>query len=158
MTTSSGGGSVSVTVNAEGAYRKFATAEAKINEKVVMGLNKIGVLTVSKLKAKAPRDTSNMVNHIHALPATPGNLNVEIIGDASYTVYVDKGTAPHMPPSDVLDAWGVRHGFPPGSGFIIARAISKHGTKATNFIEDIIVEARVNAKMIMLESTKGLTL
>lgn len=156
MTSSSGG--VSITINAEGALRKYASAEAKITEKAAMGLNKLGILTVSKLKSKAPRDTSNMVNHIHATPATPGNLNVEIIGDASYTTYVDKGTAPHMPPSDALEAWGKRHGFPAGSGFIIARAISQHGTKAANFIEPVIEEARASAKMIMLEATKGLTL
>jgi len=151
-------GGVSYTVNAEGAMRKYASAEEKITGNIVMGLNKIGTLAASQLKATAPRDTSNMANHIHAIPATPANLTVEIVGDASYTQDVDKGTRPHMPPSDALEAWGKRHGFPAGSGFMIARAISQHGTKAANFIEPIIAEARVSAKMIMLEATKGLTL
>jgi hypothetical protein len=157
-----GSGGISYTILNDGASRKLTEAEAKITGKAVMGLNKIGVLTTSKLKAKAPRDTSNMVNHIHAIPATPGKLSVEIVADASYTVDVDKGTKPHFPPPAALIGWAKRHPYkdysPEASAFLIARAISKRGTKATNFIETILVEARADAKMTMLEAMKGVTL
>ena len=33
----------------------------------------------------------------------------------------------HFPPSDALERWASRHGFGPGGGFVVARAIGRRG-------------------------------
>lgn len=64
-----------------------------------------------------------------------------------YAVFVHEGTGPavghkaFMPPSDALEAWAIRHGFPPGSGFIVARAIGQHGAPPLKYLEKPVLEA-----------------
>ena len=43
-----------------------------------------------------------------------------------YGVFVEEDTRPHFPPIQALAGWGRRHGIVP---FLIARAISRRGTK-----------------------------
>ena len=105
-------GTISYTISDTEMKAKFAKAEIAVREKAVVGLNKLGVLTQSKLREKAPRDTSYMVNHIHAVSATTENLTVKIVGDAVYTSYVDQGTAAHFPPVSALIGWSRRHKWP----------------------------------------------
>ena len=159
MTASSGSGGISYSINAEGAMRKFIEAEAKIKTKVVSELNRIGQLGASKIKSAAPRDTSYMANHIHATLATEVLPVVTIIGDASYTTDVDKGTAPHFPPPEALEGWAKTPRFPTAAADSWSQGRShKGGTEAKNFIEPVVDEMKVDAKMAMLESVKGISL
>ena len=214
-------GTISYTISDAGMKEKLAKSETQIKEKAVVGLNKLGVLTQSKLREKAPRDTSNMVNQIHVVQATTETLTAKIVGGAIYTSYVDQGTSAHFPPVSALIGWSRRHkwagvvdtkasrkafaekqakykrsihsthkgkhtkseekhttAYPKGSAehapkknsafrnaeqgltvegqaFLIARAISKRGGKAQNFVEPVITEMREQAKSIMLEAIKG---
>lgn len=54
-----------------------------------------------------------------------------------YGVFVELGTRPHWPPPSALQPWAQRHGFPPGSAgaFLVARAISQHGTKPQPYMQ-----------------------
>ena len=210
-------GTISYTISDAGLTEKLAKAEMQIREKAVVGLNKLNVLTQSKLREKAPRDTSNMVNQIHTVPATTENLTAKIVGGAVYTSWVDQGTSAHFPPMSALIGWSRRHKWAgvvdtkasrksfaekqakykrsvhsthvgkhtksegkhesaethsapkrhsaahnaeqgltvEGQAFLIARAISKRGSKALNFVEPVITEMREQAKSIMLEAVKG---
>jgi hypothetical protein len=68
--------------------------------------------------------------------SSDGGLGAEVAAPNPVAAAVEFGTAPagqlkqHQPPSAPLEAWGARHGFPPGSGFIIARAIRLRGIRA----------------------------
>ncbi|TXH07873.1 MAG: hypothetical protein E6R04_11900 [Spirochaetes bacterium] len=72
-----------------------------------------------------------------------GTLKGELKNTAPYAVFVHEGTRPHFPPLDDIKPWADRHGIPP---FLVARAISKKGTKGKPFFKDAIEksEAEIN--------------
>lgn len=65
----------------------------------------------------------------------------EVVADANYAIYVHDGTRPHFPPPQKLERWARLHGFPPGGGFLVARAISEEGTEGRPFLTDALPEA-----------------
>jgi hypothetical protein len=50
-----------------------------------------------------------------------------------YAIFVEKDTRPHWPPIAAITPWANRHGIEP---FLVARAISKHGTKGIHMFEN----------------------
>jgi hypothetical protein len=52
-----------------------------------------------------------------------------VFNPVPYALSVETGTAPHFPPVDALEGWGRRKLGQEGLGFVLARAISKRGTK-----------------------------
>lgn len=80
-------------------------------------------------------DTKELLSNTKYRAADNGK-SAEVAAPNPVAAAVEFGTAPagalrqHMPPSDALEAWGVRHGFPPGSGYLIARKIALQGIKA----------------------------
>lgn len=56
-----------------------------------------------------------------------GNTVVGIVGsNLSYAPFAHEDTRPHWPPMGALSVWARRHGT---SAYIVARGISRHGTK-----------------------------
>jgi hypothetical protein len=149
-------GSSSTTIDTKQFELKMAAADVKIRTQVALGLNKIGTLAASQLRATMPRDTSYMATHVEVVHATPETLVEVITSDANYTLAQDQGAKPHMPPSDALEAWGTRHGFPKGSGFIIARAIAKRGLPARNFIKPVADAGKAQAIPILEAAVKDI--
>jgi hypothetical protein len=143
---------------------KFAAAPAKIRIKIMADLNKYGVVLASALRAKAPKDQGNLRAGIHSDPMlAAGDLAVITIrGSASYTMAVDKGTAPHFPPSAALVGWATRHPMagvsPQQSAFLIARAISKRGTRAQDFIDPVLLPAEREVASVINKSLGQVTL
>ena len=91
--------------------------------------------------AKAAHDTGYTKGHIHLdIPATAESLIAEIKADTGYAEALEEGSKPHWPPVDPLIGWASRHattGTYQGdrsAGFLIARAISKRGTRAQPFM------------------------
>jgi hypothetical protein len=68
--------------------------------------------------------------------ASDGGLGAEVYSPNPVAAAIEFGTAPagklaqHQPPSAPLERWGARHGFPPGSGYLIARKIRLVGIRA----------------------------
>lgn len=54
---------------------------------------------------------------------------------ASYALYVERGTRPHWPPVEALKPWARRVLHDESAAFLVARAISKRGTKAKPYLE-----------------------
>lgn len=50
-----------------------------------------------------------------------------------YAIFVEMGTQPHWPPIKAIAEWANYHGIPP---FLVARAISLHGTPAIKMFEE----------------------
>lgn len=80
----------------------------------------------------APVDTGAMQNEIGWRTEDDGLTGV-VEGLKDYTVYVDKGTKPHMPPPSALAAWARRHGMP-GAEYAIAKKIAQRGTPPKLFM------------------------
>jgi HK97 gp10 family phage protein len=67
---------------------------------------------------------------------TQGILGGEMVGvvgsKVAHALYMEKGTRPHFPPVAALRAWARRRGM---VAFVIARAISRRGTKPRRFLQ-----------------------
>jgi hypothetical protein len=80
-------------------------------------------------------DTARLLSETRYRSSDRG-LGAEVAAPNPVAAAVEFGTAPagqlkqHQPPSAPLEAWGARHGFPPGSGYLIARKIALRGIRA----------------------------
>jgi hypothetical protein len=149
---------VSAKLDASVMIQRFNAAEPKIKRAVSDKLNRLGLLTASRLKAAAPRASSNMANKIHSINGSANNPTVQVVADAKYTTWVDKGTKPHPVSAEgqaALASWVVtKHlnlggATPESVAFLIARSIGKKGTKAANFIDPVITPAKAEAIALM---------
>jgi hypothetical protein len=124
----------------------FAEMPQALRRVARRALREHGELVMAEAKKRVPVDlgvlrASGMVSAVEE-EGTTLRITLSFGGAASaYAIYVHEGTGPavghgaYMPPPDVIEAWAVRHGFPAGSGFIIARAIGRKGTKARKYLE-----------------------
>ena len=67
-------------------------------------------------------------------------LTSQIGSEQKTAVWLEMGTAPHMPPPAALAPWCRRHGMEPGAEWAIARHIAIYGTKAEPFLEPAFME------------------
>lgn len=78
-------------------------------------------------KKHTPVDTGNLRNSITTKVTTQDDRVIGVIGsNVKYAMAFEKGTRPHFPPTRALEGWARRHG---AVAFLVARAISKRGTK-----------------------------
>lgn len=95
-------------------------------------LDRGAIYIQSQARGNAPVDTGRLRNSIGV--ESPSNRTREIGANTDYAEYVETGTRPHFPPPSALEGWAGRHGFGPGGGFMVARAISRSGTKAQPYM------------------------
>ena len=76
-------------------------------------------------------DLGNAANSIK-LEMQKRGFTAKIEAEAPYSIYIENGARPHMPPVDKLEGWAKRHGF--DSAWPIALAIAKRGIPATPFL------------------------
>lgn len=118
-----------ITIKVEGLEQALAKltpqrADGPINRFLDRG----AIYIQSRAKEKAPVDTNRLRGSIGVEPV--GNRMRHIGANTEYAEYVEKGTSPHFPPPSALQGWALRHGFSgPNAGFMVARAISRSGTK-----------------------------
>lgn len=108
--------------------------------------------TVELAKRKVPRKTGNLQRTIHAGELTKTHARVEV--SASYAVYVEKGTRPHIikPKYAKVLAWGgsrrlsgsLRSGSAATS---FARLVHHPGTKAQPFLMPAAEQAQQEVQL-----------
>jgi len=104
------------------------------------------LLVTRKARQNAPVDTGRLRASI--LPEVRESQN-EVLGvvgsNVLYAPYMELGTRPHWPPIAALEVWARRHGM---SAFLVARAISRKGTKPRKFLENAFKnsEASINRR------------
>ena len=135
-----------------GQWGEFAArAPEKWDRAIRSGLRAAGERIAAAAKAEVPVDLGALRASITVESIEREGpryiLKISAGGAASaYAFYVHEGTGPavghgqYFPPPDLIEEWAVRHGFPPGSGFIVARAIGRHGTKARKYLEKPMME------------------
>jgi hypothetical protein len=76
-----------------------------------------------------------------------------------YIGFVNDGTRPHWPPIGPLAYWAARKfGYPVGSaqaqraGYLVARAISRRGTKPRLFVERVVIKDGPQARRLMSDA------
>lgn len=85
-------------------------------------------------KRFAPADIGRLRSSItHQVDKAQMPLWGKVGVNVSYAPYMEYGTKPHFPPPEALEDWAQRHGFPPGGGFLVARAIARHGLRPRDY-------------------------
>lgn len=93
---------------------------------------KSGLIIESAAKDKAPVDTGRMRAAIET-KVSNGGFTYEVYPTVNYAPAIEFGTRPHFPPPSALAGWARRHGMS-GKEYLIARAISRKGTKKRPFL------------------------
>jgi len=123
----------------DSAIRDFQTGGAK-TEIVIGGITrKWAEATHREARRRAPSDLGTLPSSIY-LKMTKGGIGytVKIGSDEEHAHYMEYGTgrmgdpevthkSEHWPPWRALEPWARRHGFPPGGGYLVARAIGLRG-------------------------------
>ena len=77
-------------------------------------------------------DTGRLRASITPSVSAGSNIVQGVVGsNLDYAPYVEHDTRPHWPPIDALQLWAERHNT---SAFLVARAISRRGTKGKKFL------------------------
>lgn len=124
-----------VTINGQ------ALAELAVNPNgpVMTDLLKRGLRVQTRAKQLCPVDEGRLRSSIQiGFGSDSRGRFVKIGTDVDYAIYVHEGTRPHFPPVLALGGWANRHGI---NAFLVARAISRHGTRPHPFLRDALPAA-----------------
>ncbi len=102
-----------------------ALTQSPIND----GIKKLVLFVERETKKETPVDIGRLRSGVtHQLGDYVG-----IVGTAvPYGAFVEYGTKPHFPPVAAVQGWANRHG---AVAFLVARGISRHGTKAHHMFQ-----------------------
>jgi phage gpG-like protein len=108
-------------------------------EPFLQGMRNATLLVTRDAKRYAPVDTGRLRASITPEVRVSGPTTVQgIVGsNVSYAPFVELGTKPHWPPVGALATWARRHGT---VAYLVARAISRRGTKAVKYLERAFTE------------------
>lgn len=141
-----------VQIKIDGLEEILKKATPKILEKPMHNFFDRATIHIQGLgRRKAPVDTGRLRASIaQKVDPKPLPLWGEVGSNVFYAPYVEFGTgtmsdqgsrARHWPPSDALEGWAMRHGFP--NAFLVARAIGRRGgLKARKFLRGAVEESR----------------
>ena len=97
----------------------------------------------TEIVTRTPVDTGRLRSSM-AVALQDDGLTAIVGTNVRYAPYVELGTRPHWPPLAALQPWAQRHGFPKGKqgAFLVARAISRKGTRPRRMMQDAIAAAQ----------------
>lgn len=119
------------------AARSAAAAHA-VHDELTGAMTKSAIMVQGDARILVPVDTGRLRNSIAYEIRADGTGVVGKVGtNVAYGRYVEEGTAPHFPPVGAVAGWANRHGIAP---FLVARAISRHGTKARPYLKPALAK------------------
>lgn len=128
----------SITVDISRARDALGRTPAAVARAVEVKLARGAEEVARTAKRGAPKAFSNLVNSIRA--ERVGELHYQVVEGMNYGRAVEEGTRPHFPNPDNLRPWvervlGVRGKEARDKAFLIARAISRRGTRAQPYMQ-----------------------
>jgi hypothetical protein len=129
--------SITISVDISRAQAGFKRAPEVMARRIDAKLSRGAEEVARDGKRNAPKAFSNLVNSIRA--DNIGPLHYRVSEGMNYGRAVEEGTRPHMPNSENLIPWvervlGVRGKEARRKAFLIARAISRRGTRAQAYM------------------------
>jgi len=101
-------------------------------------MKKATLLVARAAKQNAPVDTGRLRASITPeIRRTTREVQGVVGSNVKYAPFVELGTRPHWPPVSALEVWAARHGT---SAYLVARAISKRGTRARRYLQRAVEE------------------
>lgn len=122
-------------INAMG--ERYARAQSIIREEITTGVERSVIAIAADAKELAPVDTGLLRGSIQHDVKAEGD---DIVGTAGtnlvYGRPVEEGRKPGTPPPVApLIRWAVRKGMPEATGYAIAKAIGKRGTRPRPYLK-----------------------
>ena len=96
---SSSSSSGSYEVHIEGVdevVARIGIVSSRLNTSVASALNAGAKIVETSAKSKVKVKTGRLKDSIHTIPASPENLEAQVVADTNYASYIEKGTAPHV--------------------------------------------------------------
>jgi HK97 gp10 family phage protein len=133
-------------------------------------IERSALFLLRKAKHYAPVDTGRLRSDLHHSVHLKGiDSSAEVGTEVKYAPAVEFGTKPHFPPPKALEGWVRRKGISARiagkkkkagttssedtrAAFIIARAISKKGTKPHPFMQPAKTDLEENMDQMLVES------
>lgn len=113
-------------------------AATLVPQELARAMERSVVKVEADAKTLAPVDTGNLRRSItHDVAAQAGGAVGKVGTNVPYGRYVEEGTSAHWPPVSALAGWAARHGIEP---FLVARAISRRGTKARPYLRPALAK------------------
>lgn len=137
-----------VEIRIEGAERIKAKAGPQLFAKAVRNfLGKSALVIERRAKELTPVDTGRLrASFSHSLDAAQVPLWARVGSSVKYAPFVENDTRPHFPPLSAIEGWAHRHGMIP---FLVARAISKRGTKGKHMLKRAFEESQQKIKSLL---------
>lgn len=105
-------------------------------------------------RQKAPVDTGVLRASITSSVRSSQDAVTGVTGsNVKYALWVEEGTPPHWPPIKALEGWARRHGT---TAYVVARAISKRGTKAVWYMRNTYNENKSRVEKLVDDAIKRL--
>lgn len=104
------------------------------------------LLVERKAKQNSPVDTGRLRSSILPEIRIQQETVFGVVGsNVIYAPYIELGTRPHFPPINAVQVWAARRGL---NAYLVARAISRRGTKPRPFLTNAFKdsEAAINRR------------
>lgn len=110
----------------------------------------------AEARTRAPVGVSGLLRASIGTRVTLGTDATELVhgeiftgAQAPYALYVEEGTSPHWPPRAPIELWAARVLGNAKLWYLVARAISRRGTRARHFMRDALaaVEPGIQSRM-----------
>jgi hypothetical protein len=140
------------TLKLEGKSLEHAYDSAELYKNLQDILTKYTLRLQRDIAINTPVDTGILGAAIY--PIVEGLIgSVSPIGECKkYAPFVEYDTRPHWPPIAAMEGWAHRHGL---SAYLVARAISIHGTKGAHMFEQGINNVDTDAMIEEISAAIG---
>jgi len=115
------------------AQRKMEQMAKDVHGTPIVNAMRDSILIIQRAaKQNAPVDTGRLrASIVPEIVVRPQAIMGIVGSNVKYAPFVELGTRPHWPPISALELWARRHGT---TAFLVARAISRRGTKAVRYL------------------------
>ena len=146
------------------AIRKARRDPAIVNRARREAITAAGPFLQSKLARATPEGATGLAGQNVVFDIGPGPVGHVGYAEpaAGYMPNVEYGTSPHWPPRAAMELYAARKfGYPTGSrearraGYLIARKISRVGTKGQHVVENTATTNRAAAQRLMAAAAIG---
>lgn len=123
--------------------------DSAIRNALSNALFKVALRVQEKAKQKVSKDTADTARNIVIEPMIPNHLSYDIISKKAHSKSLEFGSAPHWVDPDELKSWARRKLGDEDKAFMVARSISKKGTKKHPFMTPAYMETKLEVAEIV---------
>jgi len=138
----------------EAQKRALDDMRALGGQPMVDAMRQATLVVMADARRRVPVDTGRLRASIVPEVEVHGHSVEGIVGsNVAYAPYMELGTRPHFPPVSALRIWARRHGV---EALLVARAISRRGTRPRAFLMGAYVENEERVYRIIDEAAKDI--